>query len=175
TVSSPNDTTPANNTVTATTKVNTRPVAQSQSVSTNEDTAKAITLTATDVDSQILSFNIVSGPSPSRGSLGSLGTPSCSGITCTAAITYTPAANYNGPDLFTFRANDTITDSNVATVTITVTPVNDTPVASDGTAATNEDIAVSISLSTLVSDVETANANLTYTVDSHPTHGTLSG
>src|SRR5439155_12884908 len=40
TVSSPNDNTPANNTATASTKVNTPPAAQSQSVTTNEDTAK---------------------------------------------------------------------------------------------------------------------------------------
>ena len=45
------------------------------------------------------------------------------------ALTYTPAANYNGPDSFTFKANDGTLDSNVATVTITVTAVNDAPVA----------------------------------------------
>ncbi|HEX6027250.1 MAG TPA: hypothetical protein VFZ00_34945, partial [Solirubrobacter sp.] len=39
----------------------------------------------------------------------------------------TPAANYNGPDSFTFKANDGAADSNVATVSITVRPVNDPP------------------------------------------------
>src|SRR5262249_22013356 len=42
-------------------------------------------------------------------------------------VTYTPAANYNGPDSFTFKANDGTVDSNVATVTITVDAVNDAP------------------------------------------------
>ena len=37
-------------------------------------------------------------------------------------VTYTPAANYSGPDSFTYRANDGTADSNVATVSITVTP-----------------------------------------------------
>ena len=44
-------------------------------------------------------------------------------------LTYTPAANYNGPDSFTFTVNDGTVDSAAATVSITVTPVNDAPVA----------------------------------------------
>jgi hypothetical protein len=42
-------------------------------------------------------------------------------------VTYTPAANYNGPDSFTFKVNDGHADSAPATVNITVTPVNDDP------------------------------------------------
>ena len=41
------------------------------------------------------------------------------------SFTYTPAANFNGTDSFTYKANDGTADSNVATVTITVTAVND--------------------------------------------------
>ena len=44
-----------------------------------------------------------------------------------AASTYTPSANFNGPDSFTYRANDGALNSNVATVSINVTPVNDAP------------------------------------------------
>src|SRR5207237_3811156 len=61
--------------------------------------------------------------------------------------TYTPAANYNGPDSFTFKANDGTVDSNIATVTITVTAVNDAPVASGQSATTLEDTAQAITLS----------------------------
>ena len=46
-------------------------------------------------------------------------------------LTYTPEANYNGSDSFTFKASDGTADSNTATVSITVTAVNDAPVASD--------------------------------------------
>ena len=45
------------------------------------------------------------------------------------SFTYTPAANYNGPDSFTYKANDGQADSNVATVSINVGAVNDAPVA----------------------------------------------
>ena len=45
------------------------------------------------------------------------------------SFTYTPTANYNGPDSFTYQANDGTLDSQPATVTITVTAVNDAPVA----------------------------------------------
>jgi VCBS repeat-containing protein len=43
-------------------------------------------------------------------------------------FTYTPAVDYSGADSFTYKANDGTTDSNVATVSLTITPVNDVPV-----------------------------------------------
>src|SRR4030095_14010842 len=99
------------------------------SVTTDEDTAKAITLAATDAEGSTLTYTIVTGPA--HGTLS--GTA--------PALTYTPAANYNGADSFTFKANDGTADSNLATVTITVTAVNDAPVANDVTLATDEDTA----------------------------------
>ena len=49
----------------------------------------------------------------------------------TGAFTYTPAANFNGVDSFTYRASDGAVTTNVATVTITVTSVNDSPAISN--------------------------------------------
>jgi len=43
------------------------------------------------------------------------------------SFSYTPAANYNGPDSFTYRASDGTSLSNVPTVSITVNDVNDAP------------------------------------------------
>jgi len=85
-------------------------------VSTDEDTAKAITLAATDADNDALTYAIDSPPT--HGTLGAV-----SGNT----VTYTPAADYNGPDSFTFKANDGIANSNTATVSVTVSAVNDVP------------------------------------------------
>lgn len=107
-------------------KVNTPPTANGQSVTTAEDTPKAVTLTGSDADNDALTFTVVSGPA--HGALS--GTE--------PNLTYTPAADYHGPDSFTFKVNDGHADSaSDATVSITVTPVADTPDAADAT--TDED------------------------------------
>lgn len=96
---------------------NTPPMADDQTVTTSEDTAVNITLTATDADSDPLNYAIAS--SPAKGILS--GTA--------PNLTYTPNPDYNGADSFSFKANDGLADSNGAVVAITVTPVNDAPVA----------------------------------------------
>ena len=103
------------------------PVAQASSLSALEDTAKAITLGATDDDDDNLTFSVTSGPA--HGSLGSIGVPDCTTTLniCTAAVTYTPSANYNGADSFTFTVNDGTIDSNTATIDLAVDAVNDVP------------------------------------------------
>src|SRR5207302_6354365 len=120
--------------------VNHAPVADAQAVATAEDTAKAIVLTATDADGEMLTYGVVAGPA--HGAL--------SGVA--PNVTYTPAANYNGPDSFTFKANDGTVDSSAATVSLTVTAVNDAPVAADQAVTTAEDTAKAIVLT--ASDVE---------------------
>jgi len=47
------------------------------------------------------------------------------------SFSYTPDLNFNGADGFTYRTNDGLVDSNLATATITVAPINDAPVAGD--------------------------------------------
>ena len=139
--------------------LNTAPVASAQSVSTPEDIAKAITLTATDVDGNPLTYTLVAPPTSGT-------------LSGTAPnVIYTPAPNSNGGDSFTFKANDGTLDSNVATVTITVAPVNDAPVAFAQSVSTAEDIAKGITLS--ASDVD--SGALSYIIVTAPTKGTLSG
>src|SRR5258708_28326752 len=58
------------------------------------------------------------------------------------SFSYTPAADYNGADSFTFQASDGSLDSNTATISITVTAVNDAPVAASQDLSTAEDTAL---------------------------------
>jgi len=91
------------------------PVANSQSVATTFNTAKAITLTGSDPDGDPLTF-IITG-APANGALSLLNTNS-------GAVTYTPTTGFTGVDTFIFQVNDGTTNSVAATVTITVgTPV----------------------------------------------------
>jgi len=109
------DTITVNVTITA---VNDAPVATAQSVSVTEDTAKAITLAGSDVEGSALTYAI--GTAPTKGVLS--GT--------VPNLTYTPNLNATGSDSFTFTVNDGTTTSAAATVSITITAVNDPPVNS---------------------------------------------
>jgi VCBS repeat-containing protein len=100
------------------TAVNDAPVVADVQATTAEDTALVIALGAyaTDVDSTTLTTQIVTGPT--HGVLVA---------NADGSYTYTPTANYNGADSFTYKANDGALDSNIATVSLNVTAVNDAP------------------------------------------------
>ena len=98
--------------------VNAAPVAEAQTVVTDEDSAVSITLSASDDDGDALSYSVVTGSGPTNGALS--GTA--------PNLTYTPKKDFNGSDSFTFKVNDGNDDSSPATVSITVTAVNDAPV-----------------------------------------------
>jgi predicted extracellular nuclease len=100
----------------ATLLLNSAAVAQAGSGSGNEDTQITGTLVANDRNGDILTYAIVDQPTNGTVTFGANG-----------AYTYTPNANFNGSDSFTFRANDGTVDGSVATVSLTVNPVNDRP------------------------------------------------
>ncbi|MBA4265427.1 MAG: hypothetical protein C0453_10115, partial [Comamonadaceae bacterium] len=60
-------------------------------------------------------------------------------VSADGTITYTPNANYNGPDSFTYTVTSPAGVTETETVNITVTPVNDAPVAADDAFTTLED------------------------------------
>lgn len=93
------------------------PVAEDQAVTTAEETALPITLTATDADGAPLTYAIAGAPA--HGVLE--GEP--------PLVTYTPELDFAGSDSFTFTASDGDWVSNPGTVSIMVTNVNDPPVA----------------------------------------------
>ena len=138
---------------------NSAPVAAAQSVTTPEDTAKSITLNATDANGNPLTYAIVTYPT--QGVL--------SGIA--PNLTYTPMLHYNGADSFTFKANDGNSDSAPATVTVTVTAVNDAPIATNQSVIVKESTAKAL---TLVGDDVEASP-LIFSIVTQPAHGVLSG
>jgi len=123
------------------------PGAADQSVSTNEDTAKAFTFDTANATANPLTYTIVSGPS--HGSLsGSNG-----------AETYTPAPDFNGTDTFTYKVNDGSHDSNTATVTITVLEGNDPPNAFDDSKTTTANTPLTFPSSDLTTNDNPGPAN----------------
>ncbi|HBO5516227.1 TPA: tandem-95 repeat protein [Pseudomonas aeruginosa] len=117
--------------------LNTAPTVSNTILSTTEDTPSSIQLTATDPDAgDSHTFTIVSLNSAH-------GTAYVSGKT----LTFTPATDWNGTTSLTYKATDSDgADSNIATITVTVSPVNDPPVAKAMTITADEDTSGSITL-----------------------------
>ncbi len=146
--------------------VNDPPVADDQSVNTNEDIPITITLTASDPDGDCpLTFSV---NQPSNGSLSSVTNQQCTSGNGLAEVTYTPDPSFTGLDSFTFEASDG-TLSGTGTVSITVDSVNDPPVADDQSVNTNEDIPITITLTASDSD---GDCPLTFSVN-QPSNGSL--
>src|SRR5207244_436810 len=123
------------------TPANHAPVAANDdSYTTPEDTQLAVSAqigraTCRERDGDTLSAVLVTGPTHGTLTLNRDG-----------SLVYMPAANFNGTDSFTYKASDGQAQSGVATVTITVTPVNDAPVAAnDDSYTTPEDTQLAVS------------------------------
>src|SRR5207247_2528279 len=120
------------------TGANDAPMAVNDSYTTAENTtlnvaAPGVLANDSDVDGNTLSAILLS--QPTHGSLTLNGNGSFS---------YTPAADYNGTDSFTYKANDGQADSGIATVTITITGANDAPVALDDSYTMAEDTTLNV-------------------------------
>lgn len=121
--------------------VNHAPTGEANSVTTKEDTPVSIVLAGSDPDGDTLTYSVIDDPSHGRLS----GTE--------PDLTYSPDENFNGPDSFTFKANDGKADSAPATVSIMVTSVNDPPTANDDSATAQEDTPI-ITIDVLANDTD---------------------
>ena len=79
-------------------------------------------------------------------------------------MTYTPNLNFNGIDTFTYDITDGNGGSDTGTLTITVTAVNDKPVANDDTATTAEDVTLN-NIDVLSNDTDVDGDTLSVTGD----------
>src|SRR5262249_51634085 len=117
----------------------------------------------TDIENDPLSAILVAGPAHGTLSLNADG-----------SFVYTPTPGFRGTDTFTYKANDGQLDSNVATVTITVTPGNSRPVANTDSYSATEDTPLTISApGVLANDTDADGDPLTATLVTGPAHGTL--
>ncbi|HEY6743515.1 MAG TPA: tandem-95 repeat protein, partial [Lapillicoccus sp.] len=90
------------------------------------------------------------------------------------SFTYTPAANYNGPDSFIYQASDGHGGLTKATVSLTVTPVNDPPVVTGDSYSTAEDTPLTMPApGVLGNDSDPDGDTLSATQVTGPAHGTL--
>src|SRR3989475_5360822 len=114
------------------THVNSDPVANADSATVAEDSGpNAIDVLAND-NAGPDTGETLSVTAATQGTHGSVA------FTATG-VSYTPAANYNGPDSFTYTIGDGNGGSASATVSVTVTSVNDNPVANADAATVAED------------------------------------
>lgn len=100
---------------TITANVNRAPLAENQTLTLDEDTAKSLALTGTDPDGDALRYSIVRGPA--HGYVRGTG----------ANLVYVPNEDYFGEDQFEFRVNDGKLGSRAALVRLNINPVNDAP------------------------------------------------
>jgi VCBS repeat-containing protein len=102
-----------------------------------------------DVDGDSLTYTVSTNPSHGTVSIDS----------ATGGYTYTPNANYNGSDSFEVTVADGKGGTTTITIPVTVTAVNDAPVAQATTASGNEDNII-VSLSGTDIDVQSASFKL---------------
>ena len=149
--------------------VNDAPDALDDSATTDEDTAVTVNVLANDTDVDGDTVLLTSFGNGAHGTVtrDTNGTP---GTTSDDKLIYTPALNYNGPDSFTYTISDgTLTDT--ATVSITVTAVNDAPDALDDSATTDEDTAVTVNV--LANDTDVDGDTVLLTSFGNGAHGTV--
>ncbi len=135
------------------------PTASDSSLSTAEDQAASGSLNATNDSGLTITYLLQQD----------VGNGTLSLQSDTGNFSYTPLENFAGTDSFTFLARDDNGDSNIATVAITITPVNDAPVAEDGSISTNENTAANGQLQANDQDGDA----LTFAVATNPTKGNV--
>ncbi|MDQ2065637.1 Hint domain-containing protein [Xinfangfangia sp. CPCC 101601] len=119
------------------------PVANPDTAETPEDTP--VVIDVLDNDSAPGGLSITGTPTAQHGTVV---------VNEDGTLTYTPEPDYHGPDTITYSVTDPSGGTASSTVAVTVTPVNDEPVAEDDTASTTVNTAVVIPVLNNDSDVD---------------------
>lgn len=138
------------------------PVAVNDSETGTEDVSITANVGTNDSDpeNEPLNYTLISGPTNGTITLNIDG-----------SYTYTPNPDYNGTDAFVYEITDIYGETAQATVTLTLSAVNDAPTASNDNDAINEDTNLYGNVG--LNDSDADNDPLSYTVISGPSNGTL--
>lgn len=134
---------------------NDAPVAGAVSAQGIEDAQIFGLLAGSDVDGDALSYSLASGPA--HGSVI---------VNADGSFVYTPNADYNGPDSFTFTVSDGQALSAPQAVSLTIAPVNDAPVAISNSIKVNKNFGFTAKAAT-----DTESDTLSFNLVIEPSHG----
>ncbi|MEL6870875.1 MAG: Ig-like domain-containing protein [Pseudomonadota bacterium] len=148
------------------TAVNDLPNAVNDSISTNEDTQHTFNPRSNDSDIETASSALVI-TARTNGSKGSVAI-----INSGTQLRYTPNANANGADSFTYTIRDAANATDTATVSVSIAPINDPPNAVNDSRTTNEDVQTTFDPRT--NDTDADGQTLTITASTTGSKGTVS-
>jgi Bacterial Ig domain len=151
-------------------RVNDPPVAADRVATVAEDGSVSVLFQALDPDKEGCDLVFIAEPNTAFGHLSAFTDAGCNANGDMATATYVPLPGYNGPDTITYLVSDGTIQSNFATVSVTVTPVDDAPVAFAGSASTASGTPVSIT----VRGYDWETCELGFSIAGQPAHGTLS-
>lgn len=144
-----------------TSSTNNPPNAVNDSATVDEDNSVGVAVLSNDSDPDGDTLTLQSYGQPSNGSVSDNG----------SVITYTPAANFNGTDSFNYTINDGNGNTDTATVFVTINAVNDSPVANDDQATTDEDVPVDVDV--VANDTDIDGDSLFISSLSQPANGSV--
>ncbi|MFQ5593543.1 MAG: Ig-like domain-containing protein, partial [Anaerolineae bacterium] len=142
--------------------VNDAPDARDDQVTLDEDTTVDIQALSNDVDADGDSLSVSGLGQPAHGRVI---------LRPDGSLRYTPTANYNGPDSFSYTIRDGQGGADTATVEVTVDPINDVPGALDDSVTTDEDTPIDIHV--LANDGDVEGDALTVVSFTQGQHGTV--
>ena len=134
------------------------PSVEDIALSIDEDVTKKITLTGSDPQGRALGYSIVAQPK-----YGTI-------VMNNSIATYTPNQDYNGNDTFTYQATNQVIESDIGTVSLSISPVADPPTVHDVSVEINEDGIINIALQCKDPDAE---QSFTYAIVDNPTNGSV--
>jgi len=143
------------------TSLNDRPIAYNDDAFLNEDDSVIIHVLDNDTDIDGDTLTILRFTQGLKGRVFLVGN----------TLRYTPNANFNGSDYFTYTNQDEFGGSATSTVSITVHPVNDQPLAINDSVSLNEDDHLLIPV--LANDTDIDNDTLTLTEFTQGTNGSV--